>query len=374
MLAEGVLVLMLATAPGSPALASGFSSPEPGMLEQLRRRHHVWQLLRVTSGTSRLELHANDLDERGLEGIKVSPGASLPPDPLPWSNIERIDVVSTRRTYGMVTGAIFGGLVGMLLPSYPNGYSTQKPHQVRDYFFGGALVGGFLGRHMGNNVSRERSLYVAPTIPTPRRVAAQAAPPAPAVPAPVSAPVAADSLATGAPVTAEIAAADTASAPSPATTPNPSFDAGPPSPYIQSVRRRIDSGRLLRIDGTFGRFHGYASHTGNEGLSGLRTEPTLESVGGIRELRWKEIDRIQVRGGTAGSGALKGALMVGGATGALGLMLGLAVDSLGGGDSGPPAAIAGAAIGFAIGAPVGGLIGAAVGAGGSSWHTVYTRQ
>jgi hypothetical protein len=370
MLAEGVLVLMLATAPGSPALASGFSSPEPGMLEQLRRRHRPGQMLRVTSGLSRLELHANDLDERGLAGLTARRGASLPPDPLPWSNIERIDVVSTRQTYGTVTGAILGGLAGMIVPSYPNGYSTQKPHQVRDYFFAGALVGGLIGRYMGNNVSRERPLYVAPA---PRRVTAPAAPIA-AVPDPARSHAAVDSVATGAPVAPAIAAADSAGAPSLAAPPNPAFDAGPPGPYVQSVKRRIDSGRLLRIDGTFGRFHGYASQTDNQGLSGLRTEPTLESVAGIRELRWKEIDRIQVRGGTAGSGAIKGGLMVGGATGLLGVMLGLAIDSIGGGQAGPGAAVAGGAIGFLIGAPVGALIGAAVGAGGSSWHTVYTRQ
>ena len=366
------LSLLLAAAPENPVLARGFTTPEPGMLETMRRRHRPGQVLRVTSGTARFELRANDLDARGLEGLRAHGRAALPPsDPLPWSNIERIDILTNRTTYGRVMGAILGGLGGMLLPAYPNGYRTDRPHEVRNFFFGGALLGGFAGDYLGRRNIRERALYVAPAMPA-TRVAAHVAPAAPVVTDPVAV---ADSVASGSAIAPDVAVADTARPPSIAATPNASFDAVPAGPEVQRAIRRIDSGRLLRIDSAYGRFHGYASQANDAGLSGLRAEPSLESVSGLRALGWQEIARIDVRGGSAGQGALRGALIVGGAMGMLGALVGAAVDSMmGGSEYGQGGAmVAGAGIGLGIGGAVGGLIGLAAGAGVPSWHTVYVK-
>ena len=364
MVAAGTLLVLLAAAsPTSPFARASFTTPDPATLREIRRRHRPGQLLRVTSGAERFQLHARDLGAIGLSEITAAKDSPRPTDPFPWSRIERIDVVTNRGTYGKIMGAIVGGLGGMLVPAFPGGYRTDQPHSVRNWFLGGLLVGGYGGGYLGSRVIRERALYVAP-IP--------AAEPAPAAEPPVVGSVsAADSSAadTAAPA---IPSAVTPPAPVPVTAESGADFAD--SPLVARARRRITSGDLLRVDGAFGRFQGYAAQVDGAGLTGLRTEPTLPSVSGMRALGWKEIASIDVRGGSAGKGALKGAIMVGGATGLLGAMLGAALSGLGGG-SGDEAlyAAAGGGIGLAAGGAVGALIGAAIGAGVPSWHNVYMR-
>ncbi len=375
MIASLALSLLLAAAPESSAPANGFTAPEPTMLEVMRRRHRSGQVLRVTNGAERFECRAEDLDARGLHGISPHGRAAPPSDPLPWSRVERIDVVTTRTTYGRIMGAVMGGLGGLILPAYPNGYSTDEPHKVRNYFFAGVLVGGIAGGYLGARVIRERPLYVAPVVPE-RQVVAQAAPATVRTDS-AGVPAAPDSVANGAPANITLAtapvAAGTTRAPNDTAASNASaFDADA-RPEVQRALSRIDAGRLLRIDGSFGCFHGYASQANTIGLSGLRAEPSLESVAGLQALRWRDIDRIDMRGASAGQGALRGALAVGGAAGVLGALLGAAVDSYGGSYGSGAAMVAGGAIGLGLGGAVGALFGAAIGAGMPSWHTVYAR-
>ena len=371
MIADLALSLLLAAAPESPAIANGFTAPPPTMLEELRRRHRPGQVLRVTSGAERFEVRAQDLDARGLQGLTSRGRGAAPSDPFPWSRIERIDILTNRRTYGRVMGAILGGLGALVLPAIGNGYSTNPPPPLGYWFLGGALAGGFAGDYLGSHNIRERPLYVA-QLPA-SRIAARVAPASPAVTDSIAV---ADSVGSRATVPPDAAAADTTRGPDNAATPDVApFDAGAAGPDVRRALHRIDSGRLLRIEGAFGLFHGYASQANEAGLSGLRAEPTLESVSGLRALGWREIDRIDMRGGSPGQGALRGALVVGGTVGVLGALVGAAVDSMVGGSTYGQAGamVAGGAIGLGIGGAVGALFGAAIGAGVPSWHNVYQR-
>jgi hypothetical protein len=362
MVAAGVLLVLLAASPASPFVRASFTTPDPATLRELRRRHRPGQLLRVTSGAERFEFRARDLGAIGLSEITAAKDSPRPTDPFPWSGIERIDIVTNRRTYGKVMGSIVGGLGGMLIPAFPSGYRTDQPHSVRNWFLGGLLVGGLGGGYLGSRVMRERALYVAPVPAEPAR--------------------AAESPAAGSASAADTSAADTSAAdttapatPSAVTPPVTAESRGDfaDSPLVARARRRITPGDLLRIDGAFGRFQGYAAQVDDAGFSGLRTEPTLPSASGMRVLGWQEIASVDVRGGSAGKGAIRGATLVGGGTAVLGALLGMAIDSLGGGQGGPGPALAGAGIGFAAGGSVGALFGAAIGAGVPSWHNVYQR-
>ena len=361
MVAAGALLVVLAAAtPASPFARASFTTPDPATLRELRRRHRPGQLLRVTSGAERFELRAHELDPIGLTEITPARGSAPVSDPFPWSRIERIDILTSRATYGKVMGALVGGLGGMLIPALPNGYRTDRPHEVRNWFLGGLLVGGWGGGYLGSRVIRERALYVAPVPAAERALAAE--PPATGSVADTSA---ADTTAP------EIPSVATSPAPAPAAV--GSREDFTNSPLVARARRRITSGDLLRIDGTFGRFQGYAAQVDGAGFTGLRTEPTLSSVGGLHALGWKEIHSIDVRGGSAGKGAMKGAVLVGSGTAVLGALLGMAIDSLGVGQGGAGPAIAGGALGLAAGGAVGALLGAAIGAGVPSWHNVYQR-
>lgn len=363
MVAAGALLVLLAAAtPASPFARASFTSPDPATLREIRRRHRPGQLLRVTSGAQRFQLRAHEVDAIGLTEITPAKDSAPASDPFPWSRIERIDILTSRGTYGKVMGALVGGLGGMLIPALPNGYRTNRPHEVRNWFLGGLLVGGWGGGYLGSRVIREHALYVAPV---------PAAEPA----------LAADPPAVGSVSVADTSVADTTApaippgvrppAPSPvAVEPREDFT---DSPLVARARRRITSGDLLRIDGTFGRFQGYAAQVDGAGFTGLRTEPTLSSVGGLRALGWKEIHSVDVRGGSAGKGAMRGAVLVGSGTAVLGALLGMAIDSIGGGQGGAGPALAGGAVGFAAGGAVGALLGAAIGAGVPSWHNVYQR-
>ena len=135
---------VLATAPGTPALAQGFATPEPGKLEEMRRRHRWGHVLRVTSGAERFECRAQEIDALGLHGITPHGSAATPSDPFPWSHVERLDRLTTRTTSGIVTGAILGGLGVMFMPDISNG-NPDKKYPYHDYFLLGSLFGGLLG-------------------------------------------------------------------------------------------------------------------------------------------------------------------------------------------------------------------------------------
>lgn len=153
--------------------------------------------------------------------------------------------------------------------------------------------------------------------------------------------------------------------------------ADPPivSPEVQRAIESIDSRKQLRIRGAFGRFHGYAATVDAGGLHGLRPAPGLGMSFGRHELRWDEIERIDVRRGSARRGAKHGALLVGAVGTGFGALMGGGLAAMGGGDTNAPVwALAGAGVGLALGSAIGAITGAGVGAAIPSWQAVYVRR
>jgi hypothetical protein len=137
---------------------------------------------------------------------------------------------------------------------------------------------------------------------------------------------------------------------------------------IEKACGRISSTNLLRIQGDFGTFHGYAATIGPEGLGGLRVETTRTSVQSPGSLSWDRVARLEVLGNNAGKGAVGGAL----ALGAVGGLLGLPIGALASDNS--DVSVAGVALACAaVGAGIGLVVGGAGGAMSSGWHVVYER-
>jgi len=142
--------------------------------------------------------------------------------------------------------------------------------------------------------------------------------------------------------------------------------------FVSQALRRMDSNDLLRIEGDFGRFHGYASTLGTAGLRGLRAEPSLTSTAGVSSLTWEHIYRIDKRGSSAASGAVHGAVIAGLSAGLLTFGVIEVLLSFEG-DAGAGDVVFYSFAGAGVGAAVGGLIGGAVGAAVPRWHRVYER-
>ena len=136
----------------------------------------------------------------------------------------------------------------------------------------------------------------------------------------------------------------------------------PPSKKVLQACSRVDRDDHIRMRGDFGKFQGYASVVGPEGIDGLRAEHA-QSAAPTGLVTWDQIDRMEKRGGNAGKGVLYGALSFG----LIGGMLGGAAGHISeGGEVAGPAA-AGAAVGVLVGAGLGALVGAQI----TSSHGVY---
>lgn len=356
----GALLLLLAAGSGAGEVLV-HPTPVPSMLAELQRRHHPGDWLRVTTGSTRVVTRAERLDAQGLSGLTLRRDERAPSDPLPWERIARIDKQTDRHTYGRIMGAIFGGVGGVLIPAIPSGYDQTAPMSPRNWFLGGAVVGAVAGHMLGSRVMRERALYVAPT-PV-RELPLAAAPPV------VVAVSGSDSVAAASP--GEAASATPILTPPPAATATPSSFVS--DPLIERALHRFNSGDLLRIEGDFGRFHGYASAAGPQGLEGLRPEPSLESVAELQSIPWQRINRIDKRGGSAGRGAIRGGLGMGLSVGVLTSLVAAALVSAFGGSANLGDLVLVGLGGAAVGGGVGALFGAAIGAGVASWHTVYLK-
>jgi hypothetical protein len=152
-----------------------------------------------------------------------------------------------------------------------------------------------------------------------------------------------------------------------------SVDPSTVSLEVQRAIEGIDSTKQLRIRGAFGRFHGYAATVDADGLHGLRPAPGPGMSIGRYELRWDEIERIDVRRGSARKGAKHGALLVGAVATGFGALVGGGLAAMG--DTNEAVwAFAGAGVGLALGSAIGAITGAGVGATIPSWHTVYVRH
>jgi len=347
-MAARCLLVALVLSVSSPAAlaAQGHPAPSPEIVRDLRHHHRRGDWWRITTDSTRYEARVSEIDGGGLGGFTVARKAPRMPDRIAWDSIARIDLRKSHERRGQITWMI----LGMSAAFIPLANGNDDTNQPRLYMMGGAIAGSYLGRALGARNVHERALYVAPT------------PVAPSTATPVV--VAADTASTGAPAGAAPATTVTIAAHDASTAlPRPT-DAR----AIALASRRISSHELLRIQGDFGTFYGYASTIGPDGLGGLRVEPRYPSVQVPGIVRWDRIDRLELRGSNAGRGALKGALGLGMFTGLLGFPIGSLANSQ------TDANVAGVVVACAgVGACVGMLLGAGIGSASSSWHLVYQR-
>jgi hypothetical protein len=329
-----LFALLLAGSPDSAAAPAGLSAPSSNMLFQLDKQNRGRPWLRVGTATARLELTAKRIDERGLRGLESRAAAPVPAN-LSWSEITRIDEVVTRRTQGRFLGTLVLGLAGAGL-----GNALGAPdHQGGKYALIGwatlGTVGRWLGGSYGERFQKERNWYVASTPPVVNTL-------------PVESPAPSE------PESSSIAA-----------TVKPAV-----SSHALDVARRIERHDVIRVEGDFGRFQGYAGLAGPDGLERLRGDRKASGqwAGAIpkQPIAWDAIDEIHMRGGSGFRAGLAGALPFG----LLGAMLGAAVAGSG---SSNASSAEGMAAGFGIAAPIGFLVGAAMGAGVRRWVVVYRR-
>jgi hypothetical protein len=351
--------------------AQGHPTPPPEVVRELSHRHHRHDWWRVTTAAARFEVRVDRIDAEGLSGVVAAPKSPPAPERIAWGSIARIDLKKTHETRGKITGTLLGMFAGFIPLANGNANSSQPGI----YMLVGAGAGYWLGGKMGAGNVHERPLYVAPTPPLAPAVAVRETTLADSASGGLAAGTA-TGLSPDSSVTDTAAAARSATARpgAPAATVATATAIAATvavTPAIASACRRITPEKLLRIDGEFGRFCGYASTIGPEGLGGLRIETTQHSIQSPGSLAWDRIDRIDSHGSNAGSGALRGGMMVGVFTGLLGFPLAAAIESSGGSGDSQTAGIvlASAAVGVAVGA----LIGAAVGASVTSWHRVYQR-
>jgi hypothetical protein len=359
-------VLALSALFPSAAVAQGHPAPSAEVMRQLSRRHHRGDWWRITTDSVRYEAQLSTIDAEGLGGVIPERKSPPAPDRIPWSAIARIDQEHSHQTRGQITWAILGMSAGFI--PLANGHANSS--QPKWYLLGGSALGFFVGGRIGAQNVQERALYVAP-IPPPAS--------APSVVASDAARSDTSSLAAASP---ESAAGDSSAAPasnldkaSPPAAPPAAASAevaarsGRPSPEIERACRSISTQSLLRIGGSFGTFHGYASTIGPGGLGGLRAETHYPSVQSPGTLSWDRINRLEVRTSNAGRGAMSGAMAVGLATGLIGIPIGALVSD------NSDASMAGVVLACAgVGAGVGLVFGSAIGASSSSWHQVYPRR
>ncbi len=304
-----------------------FPGPRPNSLFQFQKdnRRHPW--LRVNADSGWIERKVRRIDSIGLHDLSARDGRRLP-ESIPWTQVQRIDEVVTRaagwRTVGAVTLGLLGAGLGNALGA-PN--QSGGPMAMAGLLaFGG--VGAYLGGEYGSRFRSERNWYVADTM---RRAE------------PVERPAALDP----GPLAADPAA-------------------------VLSACNRIGRNERFRAYGSFGSFQGSAGIVGPEGLEALsvdRHRPRGARANAPQRITWDQIDRIEMRGGSAMNGALAG----GAAFAALGALVGMAAVAAASGGS--DASVAeGAFGGAAILAPVGIVLGGLTGAAARRWVSVYQRR
>ena len=361
-----VLALILFAAP--VAAAAPYAPPAPDELSSLERRHNRHHWWRVTVDSGRYEVRVRTLDAVGLAGLQPRRRSAPVPERIAWSEIARIDARQSHFRSKQVQGVIYGGIAAPVLAAMGG---LQDPLPVFAVFAGAGL-GGWLGGLYGDTQVHERPLYISRTLLTPapapvetREPTTTTAPEGSALTIPGAA--AGDSTRDAA--RSAMPEARAPAAPAPTAT---AIAHGEPTPAVLAACRQIRANDLLRVRADFGMFEGYAERAKPEGLSGLR----LSTVSGkaastLGAVTWDRIERVEVRGNSAASGARKGAVAFGALGGLVGLAA-IAVASAAGSGSTEPGGswiLAGAGLGAAAGAG----LGAAIGAGVSNWRTVYLR-
>jgi hypothetical protein len=245
----------------------------------------------------------------------------------------------------------------------------------------GGLLGAGIGAHAGAGNLHEGELYITPDPPMPRvvpvvAVRTTARPETASVVLPSGSVIAAsrDSATTDTSLARASASALPESAPPaapPALTVPATSAALAASPAVANACRRISTTSLLKLEGDFGTFHGYAASVGHEGLGGLRLESKYPSVRSPGALSWDRVDRVEVLGNTAGKAAATGAIGLGAMAGFIGLLAAAVItvadapSDYTGGVIIVGSVVAGAAAGAALGGSIGWTI--------PAWHMVYQR-
>ena len=327
---------ILAAAHSRAASSNEFAAPSQNLLYQLQKQNFGQPWLRVATDSSRLMLKARRIDELGLGGLRSRKSDPPAPSLVAWRSIARIDEIATHETAGKVTGFLVGGTAGLIVMAATSNAGNDAPAKLIAVLLVG--LGTWQGGHIGKRMVDERQWYVGT--------------PLEAVP-----PVAVDTSA---------ALAHSPPALAPPTPPPPAPT--PPSMEVYRACARVDRNDHIRMHGDFGKFQGYASVIGPEGVDGLSADHGGHSKPAPTGLvTWDQIDRMEKRGGSAGKGARVGAVSMG----LLGGMLGGALAATGNASGGEAAAAfaAGAAVGALLGAGVGAALGAPV----PAWHRVYER-
>jgi len=321
-------LLALLAMPFDSAVASESpAGPSPNALFQFQKdnSNHPW--LHITADSGMVERMVLRLDSIGLHGMSTPDGTQLPGS-MTWSRIQRIDEVVTRAAPLGTVGAVTLGLMGAGLGNALGAPTDQGGRLALGgaVLFGG--VGHFLGGKYGSRFRSERNWYVADTVRHTEPV-----------------------VHAEAPVTTRVPGAD---------------------PAILRACSRIDRNELFRASGSFGTFRGYAGIAGPEGLESLRADPHGQRRGADtmppRLISWDQIDRIEMRGGSA----MRGAVGLGVSFGIVGALLGMLVVA---GTQDANASVAeGALVGALYVAPVGIVIGGVGGLAVRRWVTVYRRS
>lgn len=370
-----VIALALSAMWPAVSIAQGHSTPSPEAVEQMRGQHKSKDWLRITTDSTRYEVRVSVIDSQGLSGVTSAHKAPPAPQRIGWGSIVRIDTKKPHRTRGQLNGLLIGMGSGLIPAAYTSGDRAM-------YMLLGGLVGCGIGRLASAGNLHDGELYVTPDPPltpgssvvsmhaTARAESASVSPPSGPVVAASLDSAATDTSVTRPPASAQSESASHAAPAAAVTGPATSF-ALAASPAVASACRRISSTNLLKLNGDFGTFHGYAARVSPQGLGGLRLESRYPSVRSPGTLAWDRIDRVEVLGNTAGKAALHGAIGVGALAGFVGLLVAAVVTVA---DS--PSDYTGGVIivgSVVAGATVGAVLGASIGWTIPAWHLVYTR-
>ena len=314
------LAMTFRAAIGSPTQAG----PSPNAVFQFQKdnRSHPW--LHITADSGMAESKMLRIDPLGIHGLSTADGARLP-ESITWNRVQRIDEVVTRAGTWKKVGAATLGLLGAGLGNALNPENGGISSLAGLVVFGGA--GGYLGARYGSRFRSERNWYVADT-------------------------------------TQHEATEDRAEIALPSSSPGA-------DPAVIDVCNRIGRNELFRASGSFGSFRGYAAIAGPDGLEQLRADRHGHERGTDAtpptRITWDQVDRIEMRGGSA----LRGAAMGGATFGALGVLLGMVVVAVTDGSNGDVAQ--GAVYGVLLTAPVGIAIGGLRGSAVRRWVIEYQR-
>lgn len=134
---------------------------------------------------------------------------------------------------------------------------------------------------------------------------------------------------------------------------------------------RINGQALIRVSGRWGTRNLVAPHLSGRTLAFEATDPPDSAAAPHAPLMLDSVDRIQVRGNAAGTGALIGAGigLAGGLAMGIGLTSSLCNDGLGCSNAGGGTAF------IALASTAGGaLLGALIGAASKRWETIYSSD